>query len=131
MDKRIEKLPVWAKELITDLNRQRLEAVNALRRYMDNQTVSPFRFVDTLSLGLVEAVEQSDAVTLVVRYVDTHRMTIVNSGVLLDITVPLDRPGLELKWGDDSGHNYTGGREVALIPTSFQSARIVHPKDMR
>lgn len=130
MDNRIEKLPVWAKELIVKLERQRNEAVEALKQYVDTQTKSAFRVVDNLCIGPTGN-EKSSGPQISVRYVDTHRMSVVHDGIVLDVLVPLDRKGIELKWGEDDGHLSSTMREVAFIPTSFQSARIMHPKDIR
>ena len=113
----LAKLPVWARTHIEDLAREREVALNALNKYVDEQTDSPF-YVESL-----ECTGEKAGPSLKRRYIQTARMTVKFKGVELNIMLR-DRDGIELQWGDAS---HTG--HVAFVPSSFQSALLI-PHDM-
>lgn len=116
----IEKLPKWAQEYIERLQRQRDEAVDELKNYLDDQTPCPFYHTDSLLDGAYK-----------IRYLNgVRRLEVEYAGVYLQIALIDDDgrfDGIQLSWGDGK---FTGG-EVAFIPESFQMAKLVNPKHMR
>lgn len=115
----VEKLPKWAQEIIKDISRERETAIRALNEYVDSQTPSPFYIDETECLG-----EQQGPSTKR-RYIQAHRITVVYEGVRLDILLRDDT--IDLKWG---APNFSMD-EIAFIPSSFQSARLVSRDKMR
>lgn len=86
----IDKLPKWAKEHISNLERSRDAAVRALRDYTDDQTPAPFSVSDYVSDNL------SGGPTFHKRYVQTHTMEVNHAGVELRIVL---RDGcIDLQW---------------------------------
>ena len=111
-----DKLPKWAQEHIKDLKRERDVAIRELKGYLDYQTPSPFFVSDYFCTG-----EENQFVK---RYIQTHRMCIDHAGVFLDILLRDDT--IELKW-DAGQYNI---RDVAMIPQSYQSIRLVARENM-
>jgi hypothetical protein len=114
----ITKLPKWAQEHIKGIARQRDAAVRALNEYVDNQTPSPIFVDDYVCTGEGRGSSSKR------RYVQGNNLTIEHQGVRLYITLR-DRQ-IDLQWG-----NGVGIGEVALIPSSFQIARLVSKENMR
>ena len=115
---KIEKLPKWAQEYIRNIEREREVAVNALNEYVDNQTPSPF-FIDEM-----ECTGERKGPTIKRRYVQTHKIEIEHQEVSLRII--LRDESIDLQW---SGEKMLG--DVAFIPSSYQSARLVSKGNMR
>lgn len=121
----IEKLPKWAQEHVADLQRQRNAAVRALDEYKDAQTLSPFFTEDFESTG------ESKGPQLRRRYIQAHSIEVEWAGVHLRVDANdygSSGTGIRLQWW--CGKKHYGG-DAALIPTSFQAARIVSKEDMR
>jgi hypothetical protein len=118
MKEKIKKLPKWAQEIIRNLERERAEAINTLNRYVDDQTESPFYSDDSVSTG------ETQGPTTKRKYFQAYRMNIKHNGVSLGITL---RDNIELKWEDDNRDL----KEVAFVPTSFQTAELVSKENMR
>lgn len=112
----IAKLPVWAQKHIESLTRQRDAAIRDHKKYLDDQTPTPFyeeyqgvegrrrRYIQALSLcvewrGIKLRVDANDY---------------GNSG-----------PGIRLQWVGVKNH------EVALVPCYHQYVRLVAQDDMR
>ncbi len=115
---KVAKLPVWAQEYIQQLTRERDNALRDQREYIDTQTPSPF-YVD------YDGPENRDK-----RFVQAHHMTVVWKGVELHISANdygNSGPGIRLQWGRSGRH---GSGDVAFIPGSYQSARLVAKADM-
>jgi hypothetical protein len=114
----IAKLPVWAREHITNLARQRETAVRELNQWVDTQTVAPFYIDELVCTG-----EQASP-SFKKRYIQTHKMEVEHLGVVLAIY--LGRDGIELSW---SGPHRGGA--VGLIPQSHQRIELVAKEKMR
>lgn len=116
----ISKLPKWAQEKIKTLERERENAIRQLNDYLDSQTKSPFYITDLVSTG-----EAERGPSYKTTYIQTNKMTIFHAGVLLDILL---REGqIDLSWGGDHSRLH----EIAFIPSSHQSARLVSKENMR
>ena len=121
-DERIAKLPKWAREYIEKLERERDIAVRDLRQSLDTQTPSPFFVEDRVSGGKVGTWDYK------CRYVQTHKITVEYKGIHLEVYAKLDENGIDLQWGSpDEGPHH----DIALIPASHQSARLVSKENMR
>ena len=119
MDDRIKKLPVWAKEIIENLARQREIAVNALNQYTDGQTPSSF-YIDEL-----ECTGEERGPSKKTRYIRTRKMEVEHAGVHLSILL---RDGkIDLQW---SGIDRTS-EQIAFVPRSFQAADLIAKENMR
>lgn len=119
MDDKIKKLPKWAQTHIANLERERDVAVRSLNETIDDQTESPFFWDDLVCTG------ETQGPSLKRRYFQSHAIRVVHEGVSLSIYL---RDGeIDLSWGDTGNH----GREVALIPSLYQQARLVSQENMR
>lgn len=107
------KLPKWALQKIEMLEAERRTAVNALRRYTDEQTESPFRVTE------LECIGEQVGPTFITRYIQAHKMEITWKGV--ELTVLTKDDGIFLSWATDS----KSVRDfVGLVPTAFQQAML-------
>jgi len=116
----VTKLPKWAQEYIRKVERERDTAVRALNEYVDNQTPAPF-YIDEL-----ESIGEQRGPSQLRRYIQAHGMRVHHAGVYLDITL---RDGeIDLQWNGNSSFSLS---EIAFIPSSHQSARLVAKENMR
>ena len=118
-EEKIKKLPKWAQAYIAKLNRERETAIRSLNKFLDKQTESPFYFDELLSTG------EQQGPTFKRKYVQTCRMSVKYAGVILNIL--LRRDSIQIMWG---GGEYEL-EQIALIPDSYQSARLVAKENMR
>ena len=116
---KIAKLPKWAQEHITDLERRQKAAETHFREHIDSQTPSDIFYDEYVGVG-----EHSDNFT---RYVQTNRITIKHDGVRLDILLRPEDKGIELQWDDENRRC----REIAMVPTSFQKVKLIRKEDIR
>lgn len=122
----IDKLPVWAKTHLIDLQRQRDAAVTTLNKMLDEQTPSPVFYEDHPCTG------EAAGPSYKKRYVQTDRVVFRHAGVELNVYLAREKDsqrdyGIELSWQrekDRIGH-------VALIPKSFQQFQLVAKEYMR
>ena len=112
-EEKIKKLPKWAQAYIAKLNRERETAIRSLNKSLDEQTESPFYFYELPSIGGPKK-----------KYVQTCRMSVKYAGVILNISL---RDSIQIRWG---GGEYEL-EQIALIPDSYQSARLVAKENMR
>ena len=126
MTEKIEKLSKWAQEHIRTLKYERDTAVRALNNYVDGQTESPFYYDDVLSLGERRTEKGIGGPTFKRVYVQAHMLEVKYAGVHLSVLLR-DNEQIDLQW-HDSGDLM---REVALIPESFQKARLKAQEHMR
>ena len=119
IEEKIKKLPKWIQDHITNLQRQRDTAVNALNEYCDEQTPSPFYTDDMLCTG------EQRGPSIKKRYIQAHSIQIKNAGVRLRITLQNDH--IYLQWGGSEQDL----NEVAFVPTSFQAVRLIAKENMR
>lgn len=115
----ISKLPKWVQRHIKNLERQREVAVKALNDYCDDQTKSPFSIEDNVCTG------EEKGPTNKVRYIQTHKISVENEGVYLEVMI-WDR-AIDLSWSSE--RSWTG--EVACIPYSYQQIHLVSKDNMR
>jgi hypothetical protein len=111
-DERIEKLPMWAQDLIAETERQRLEAVRTLEELLDNQTPTKFYARDIISVKPGKPEHKTF-------YFATSRVTCENDNVFVEI-YPCDE-GVQVKFW--SGKQWAGG--AAIIPEASNSIRVV------
>lgn len=124
LSEQITKLPKWAQEHIKNLTRQRDVAVRALDKYVNKQTESSFYTEDLECTG-----EQSGP-TCRKRYIQTHSIFVVWQGVKLQIDAHdygNVGSGIYLRWSADDRIS----NDIAFIPASYQSARLVNKAFMR
>ena len=116
----IARLPKWAQDHIRDLERERDTAIRALNEYVDRQTPSPFYSDEMESLGEVKGASVKR------HYFQAHRITVSHAGIELEVNIH-DPEDIKLRWGTP---RHSMG-EVALIPVSFQQARLKTKENMR
>ena len=120
----IEKLPKWAQEHIATLERQRSTAIESLNEYRDQQSPSPFYLDEMLCTGEQAAPSRKKI------YVQAHSICVEWRGVLLRVDANdygNTREGIRLQWSTPN----QSLDEIAFVPTSYQSARLVSKQDMR
>lgn len=109
----IARLPKWARDHIADLERTAADTQREIRGILDNQTESKI-FSDVYIEGNFEKVY----------YNVSEQIHIHHAGVFLKVNFRAE-DRIELQW---STHEFGLG-DVCLIPTSYQQARLVHPKN--
>jgi hypothetical protein len=109
---RIVKLPKWAQDHITRLERRADGAENLLSEYVDDQTPSKVWHEDLLAGSK--------------QYVQTRKVIIEHADVILEVNT-YDDDRIQLTWRP-SGEGYHHG-DICFIPTSYQQARLVNPKN--
>lgn len=116
LNQKIAKLPTWAQKHIELLTRQRDDARADEKKYLDEQTESPF-FVQYCG-------PKNDTK----RYVQAHTMTVRWGGVVLRVDAhdfnKMNGPGIQLRWESEK-HN-----DVALVPMHHQACRLVAKEDL-
>ena len=124
----IDKLPKWAQEHISSLERERDEAVKTLARFEDSQTESQIYYEQMPSDGRQSGPSFSR------RYINgaTHGVTFNAHGVQLDVRIhdegPRNQPSIGLSWSADERYL---SRNVAVIPTGYQQLSIVAQANMQ
>lgn len=123
----IAKLPMWAKKMLHTIQAERDCAIRKLNDFCDNSKESPFYVETHLCLG------EKKGPTMKRHFIQTDSITVKWRGVELDVSANdhgQHGPGIKLKWGGTSsfGINRT---DVAFVPMSYQSARIVSKRDLR
>jgi hypothetical protein len=114
----ISKLPKWAQDRIKGLERQRETVVEKLNKFCDTQTKSPIFIDDLVCTGEKSGPSEKR------QYIQSTKVEVSHSGVYLLI---ICRDGyIDLSWCDTK----YGCKEVAFIPTSHQSARLVDKENM-
>lgn len=120
----LAKLPKWARDHISRLEYYRRQAVQALRKFQDEQKPSAFSTVDYLSLGEEPGHEN------VRRFIQTDSVQVEHRGVCLDVCIRdggQNGPGIHLQW---SAAPRCSMREVAFIPRVHQTAVLKSVEDM-
>lgn len=116
----LAKLPAWARAHIQNVTREREVALDALNKYVDEQTAAPF-YVEEM-----ECTGEKAGPSFKRRYIQSHKMTVEFKGVELNIHLR-DREGIQLQWGTPRH----GLGHVAFVPSSFQAATLVPYSMMR
>lgn len=111
------KLPLYVREHILTLERQRDKSQKELTAYLDNQTESNIWFTDWDGNKVYISSEASERLTVKSKCGKIH-LHIRNYND--------DR--IELGWS--GGKDEYGVGDVALTPTSYQQARLVHQENM-
>lgn len=118
------KLPKWAQDHIETLQRQRDTAVDALRKWTDEQTPQPISVDELVCLT-------SGGPTGLTRYIQGKRLKIEWKGVELEVHLKTDGnmsdDAIDLKWNALTRHS----GHVAMVPTSFQSVSLIAKESMR
>ena len=112
----LNRLPVWAQKHIEDLARRAMIAERTLREYRDDQTPSEFYVEESFELGKMKK-----------KFIQTHKMTVERNGLKLDVLLREDEKGIDLSWSDDTRLV----REIAMVPISFNSVRLLKKDHMR
>jgi hypothetical protein len=120
----LSKLPKWAQEHIHNLERQRDVAIRALNESLDNQTKSPF------SYEKYECTGEESGPTTKTFFIQAYSIQVNWLGVELTVGAHdygNTGRGIKLQWGMENRF----GEDVAFIPSSYQSARLVSKEHMR
>ena len=118
---KIEKLPKWAQEHIVTIERQRDKAIRQLNKFCDDQTESAIFVEDAPCTGE----DGKRGPIFKKHYIQSDKVAIEHAGVGLEI---ICRDGyIGLQWCEENG-NY---KDIAFIPESYQSARLVSKENMR
>lgn len=118
----IAKLPKWAQDHIKDVERERFVAVRALNEFCDTQTKSQFYTEESVCSG------ERQGPSTKRKYIQAIAIIAAWRGVELRVDANdygQSGPGIRLSW------NATDGGDVALIPYSHNSMRLVQTEDMR
>ena len=83
----ITKLPKWAQKHIEQLQRERDEAIVDKKKYMDEQSPSPF-FTEEIMPGVTGFQR---------RYIQARRVTVICGPLELDVR-PTEKDGIHLTW---------------------------------
>jgi len=121
---KITSLPKWAQERIVTLERERQTALDALNKWVNEQTEAPMWIDEMKCLG-EERKDGSDPPSFKRRYIQTRRIAMNHAGVRLDVSL-VDNE-IRLQWSVESG----AMRNVAMIPHSYQSVTLVAKEHMR
>lgn len=117
---KLEKLPVWAREYIRDLEIKAEHSKMALDSYLDDQSPSKF-FTE-------EMICDTQPPRFIRRNIKTHSLWVEYEGVKLNILIRgTPREGIELSWGA----NKTLTEEVPLIPLSYQKIKLIRKENVR
>lgn len=117
----LDGLPKWARQHISDLEGQRDTAQRALKDFCDSGTPSPFYHE--------EHIHTDEGPKFVRRYVQANTITALWRGVELAVHAHdygHNGKGIKLQWSSEN----KGNREIAMIPLSYQYARLVAKEDM-
>jgi hypothetical protein len=112
----LSKLPKYAQNYISLVERERDEAVEKARRLRDTQTKTEI-WVDDYGADREHRRE----------YVQGDIVIVAHAGVCLRVDASRER-GIELSWSE--GDTPYGTGEVAFIPTSHQAARLTNIDQM-
>lgn len=116
-DEQRQKLPKYVQEYIRDTERRRADAEKKLAAYLDNQTESNIYFTDR------------DGNKVYLSQEATERLTIKSQCGKIHLYVKnYHDDKIQLSW--TGGEDEYGIGDVALIPTGYQQARLVHPENM-
>ena len=116
------KLPVWARDLIRSLRRERDTAIQTLNEFVDSQTPSRIFVDDLVSTGERQGPSEKRL------YVQSDKVSILHAGVMLDVYTCYG-PEISLRWWADERRGLATG--VGLVPESFCAAKLVHKDNMR
>ena len=113
----IECLPKWAQPHIRQLDKQRRDAITALKRFQDSDEPTRVSYEQHRHLD--------GKFRVFTRHIDTHQMQFICNGVSLVVTLPDDEVGrgIQLSWGPEGGH---GLGDMCFTPTAYQQARITN-----
>lgn len=116
----LAKLPKWAQDHIKTLQRERDTAVRALNEWRDTQTPSSIYTDELLSMG------EEGGPSFKRRYIQGRKLTFIHAGIRLDVNTHFEDV-IKLQWDSEKRTS----ADIALIPASYQAARLVHPSNMR
>ncbi len=113
---KLARLPKYAQEYIEDLERTLATAEDTLDRYVNANQEGAFSVDELVCLGQTRGLE---------RKVDAYRMRVEHADVHLEVSIahPFH---IELRWA--AGPDRHGLGDVCMIPSSYQHAKLVHPK---
>lgn len=120
----LAKLPKWAQEHIEIIERERFVAVRALNEFSDTQTQSPFYHEKFTCPGEENGPSNKRV------YIDAHTIVAEYHGIHLEIqcaTFSEEKKGIQIQWSSTK----RGTGNIALVPESYQSARLLTKEDMR
>jgi len=124
-----QKQPRWVQEYIQKIERERDEAIRWSNNVHDEQTESPFRVTEMVCDGAGSGGGNHSYKT---RFIQTHKMEVRHHGIALDILLRHDDHHIDLSWGSmEEGYTTRGSEEIALIPSSYQSVKLVSREFMR
>ena len=121
--KQFDRLPKYAQEYVLDLERERANALDELRKLEDAATPTKVWTDDFESLG------EEYGPTMVKRYFQCDRLEIESAGVHLSIGGLWDDKEITLSWRP-SGPGHPLG-DVCFIPTAYQQVKLVALENAR
>ncbi len=118
INEKIEQLPEDIKNYIKELTCERDEAIQALDRYLNNQTESPFSYSETLA-------SDTKRPSVVTKFIQTREVSVSHSDIFMNIS--LHSTYIEIRFnGRENSYS-----EVAIIPSAYQKIRLVSKLNMR
>jgi len=111
---RLAKLPKWAQQRISDLERHVEKCEDALAQFEHTQTKSKVFY------------DFQTQTTRYRSYVPADKITFEHADVILEVSLHED-DRINLSWRP-SGRGYNLG-DICFIPHAFQQARLVNPKN--
>ena len=120
----IAKLPKWAQDYITGVEREREISIRMLNKWKDDQTKSPFYVEEVVCTG------EEKAPSFKNRYIQTRSINVDHGGVHLRVILreegTMHSTCIDLQWSRVDDRN----GDVAFIPTSYQAATLVARENM-
>jgi len=122
----LSKLPKFAQEYISNLQRQRDAAVHALNKFTDAQAESAFYVDENICTGEESGPSRKRT------YIQTRQIVCCSEGVEVRVFASgalygKSRPGIEIQWSTPQhGHG-----DICMRPESFQYIRLCRKEDMR
>lgn len=114
---KIDKLPKWAQQHIKDISRQRDVAIDALNKYVDNQTEAPFYISE------MECTGENKGPAKKTRYIQGHWLNATHQGVKLSVLLRDDH--IDISWDSEDR------KDIAMVPASHQQVRLYSKENMR
>lgn len=113
-DPRMERLPVWAKELIGDLQRERDVAVRQLKEFTDSQTPTNIWHEEFVCDG------EKKGPSTYRHYIDAYSITAEFEGVQVNLLLRRD-DGITITYGPEGRIHHAG---VYCTPYSHRQFRV-------
>lgn len=118
-EQQLDRLPKYAQEYIKDLERTVETAEAKLDQYVNVNNHGSFAVQELVCLTENRSLE---------RKIDAYRMRVEHADIHLEVSIGHD-DCIDLRW--TAGSDRYGLGDVAFIPTSYQNAKLIHPRRTR